>query len=260
MAGELTTFEQAIERSEHFLFLYDLLSNTRERGIRSDWARKFKAFMHWPSDSKLLRVDGDCSVLIVKDGPPGLTYDRFEHSYVSELLRSSIVSSVSSLDKYFHDKTLNKCFTLLNGPEKDLPKKLKSFELPALQAFKATKSVRGNPRARPGSQLKKAMQEKLHLSTFQNSHGVEECCALMGVGKFWTNVANELGGVWGAESAMKELEKICRRRNQIVHEADLERKISSKRYALREIERKTAQDSFEFIRSLVVAAEKVIEA
>lgn len=259
MAGELTLFNQAIERSEHFLFLYDLVSNKRTRAVRSDWADRFKGFMRWPPAARIMRVDGDCSILIIKDGPMGLTYDRFEHSYVSELLRSSLVSAVSASDKYFHDKSLNVCFKLLNGPEKDLPKKLRLLELPVVQTFKAVKKVRANSSARPGSQLKKAIQDKLHLSTFQGSHGIEECFALMGVKKVWAQIAEEWPSDVNAEDIKSKLDKVCRRRNQIVHEADLERKISSNRFALREIKRSFAQDSVDFVKDFIVAADKVIE-
>ena len=33
-------FDAAIDRANHLLTLYDLLHDSRQRGIRSDWARK----------------------------------------------------------------------------------------------------------------------------------------------------------------------------------------------------------------------------
>jgi len=259
LAKEIAVFKQAIDRSSHFLFVYGLISNQRSRAIRSDWGGRLKEFMRWPKSTRILRVDGDCSMLIIKNGPKGLTYERFEHDYASEVLRSAIVSTVSSLDKYFHDRTLNRAFTLLNGPQKNVPKKLQKFEFPAVQAFKAVKKIRNDAKSRPGSQLKIALQNKLHSITFQNSHGINECCQLMGVKDFWRLVANEMEGEWSSNSVQTELQKVIVRRNQIVHEADLERKISSSRFALRHIDKKFAESSVEFIRNFVEAADLVIE-
>ena len=147
MSKEFKTFQLAIGRSSHFLFLYDLVSNRRKRSIRSDWAKKFKALMRWNGGTRLMRVDGASSVLIIKDYTPGLTREHFSHGYASELLRSAVVSSISAMDKYFHDKALNRCFTLLNGPEKNIPKKLRRLEFSALSAFKAAKKLREDPSA-----------------------------------------------------------------------------------------------------------------
>jgi hypothetical protein len=117
LAHEKAHFDLAIERSEHFLTLYDLISNTRRRKMRSDWGKKFKKFMGWNEADKIYRIDSKYGFIIVKNPPVNLTEERFKHDYASELLRSAIVSSVSALDKYFHDRTLNMVFSNLNGPK-----------------------------------------------------------------------------------------------------------------------------------------------
>lgn len=259
MSKEFKTFQLAIERSNHFLFLFDLVSNQRKRSIRSDWAGKFKKLMHWNGSTSLMRVDGASSILIIKDPPLGLTREHFSHGYASELLRSSVVSSISAMDKYFHDKALNRCFSLLNGPEKNLPKKLKRLEFSALSAFKAAKKLREDPSARPGNQLKKVLQDKLHTITFQDVNGVNEAVELMDVKDFWRRVGTKLNPEASASYLQEHLRQYVRRRNQIVHEADLERRLKARKYAIRPIEKNYAQSCCKFISSFVEAADAVIE-
>ena len=111
------TFDATIERAEHFLTLYELLKNGRKRKPKSTWSSKFKTFMNWKQKNPIMRIDGKDSLLIIRKPSAGLTYERFEHDYLSELLRSAIVASVSSLDKYLHDIAIEKCYALLTGPE-----------------------------------------------------------------------------------------------------------------------------------------------
>lgn len=253
-----STFDQAIERAEHFLTIYDLLKNRRKRKARSDWSKKFKNFMSWPQKDRIMRVDGKGSVLVIRAPMPGLTYERFEHEYVSELLRSALVAAVSAMDRYMHDLTVDKGWALLSGPEKNIPNKLKELSVPVLVTTKALKALRENDNARPGSQVKKAMQDVLHRSTFQGSGGIEQSLQMLGVRDIWRIIANQMPGDWTAEKLKKRLDGIVKRRNQIVHEADLERKISAKKDTLRAIRKKEADDIVEWIKNFVAAVEQVV--
>ncbi|MBI3301965.1 MAG: hypothetical protein HYZ72_07800 [Deltaproteobacteria bacterium] len=40
----IDAFDAAIDRANHFLLLYDLLCDTRERNVRKDWVSSFKAW------------------------------------------------------------------------------------------------------------------------------------------------------------------------------------------------------------------------
>ena len=215
--------------------------------------------MRWPANTDILRIDGKSGMLIIKDPPSGLSKDRFEHEYASELLRFSVVAAVSAMDKYFHDRTLNECFKLLRKSESALPPKLRKLELPAHIGFAVQRRLKKNPKSRPGNDLKLELQRKLHLLTFQNSQGVSHCGQLMGVQDFWSKVAGEMGGSWTAKDIQDELECWVRRRNQIVHEADLERKISSKRYPLRDISRENAEAAIQFFKDFIAAVDAVLD-
>ncbi len=65
--------------------------------------------MHLPKGEKIVRIDGkDTNSMLVLRESLGITSDHFAHDYVSELLRSSVVNSVSAMDRYFHDLVLNR--------------------------------------------------------------------------------------------------------------------------------------------------------
>lgn len=247
-----STFDTAIARSSHFLTLYDLLHNKRKRKVRSDWSEKFKKFMNWNKSISIIRIDGKDSMLIVKT-EKGLTYDRFDHAYVSELLRSSVVAAVSALDRFMHDLVLEKCWGLLSGPESGLPKELKNLSIPVIEAKKAIDRVRKDGTARPGYQIKRAIQMVLHESTFQGPNGIETCGRMLGIKDFWGEVVKNMLNAPAKGDIIDELTRIVRRRNQIVHEADLERKIKSKKDTLREITRAEAQKAVEFVTGIVAA-------
>ena len=51
-------FDFAHERAHHFLTLYDILHNSRQRDGRKDWLKRFKGFMNWPLADEIVRIDG----------------------------------------------------------------------------------------------------------------------------------------------------------------------------------------------------------
>ena len=142
-------FDHSIKRANHFLFLYDILNDTRYRSSRSDWARKFKQLMHWPNNTEIIRIDGkDKNSILVLKNQDGVDRKHFSHDYASELLRSALVASISSLDRYIHDLIVNNCWSLLNKREEDIPKGLKKLSLPVLTTKKIIETLRKNKKAR----------------------------------------------------------------------------------------------------------------
>lgn len=216
-------FDAAIERANHLLKLYELICDTRKRNVRSDWASSFKTLMHWPAGETIVRVDGKGkqSVLVFREAC-NIDREHLAHSYLSELLRNAVVASVSALDRFLHDLIVKHSWKLLSQKEQDIPRDLMNFELSALDARKALEQLRKNSKARPGNLIKTAIQRKLHRNhTFQSADSVVRATKLLGVQNFWGKVAKEMPSRPTAEEAKATLEAITKRRNQIVHEADL---------------------------------------
>lgn len=251
-------FDYSIERAKHMLSLYDILHNSRQRSGRKDWLNKFKDLMHWPRGESIVRIDGkDRNSFLVLRESLGITSDRFAHLYVSELLRSSVVSSVSAMDRYFHDLILSKSWTLLSKSEKSVPKNLKTLPIPAYAVRKALAALRDDSSARPGNYLKNEIQNVLHKEyTFQSVSGVDTAVSMLGIKDFWKTVAGCLG--ISAENAQTKIRDIAKRRNQIVHEADIVLKTKGKEISLRDITRGEAEEIVDFISRFIVEVEKCV--
>lgn len=251
-------FDSAMLRAEHLLKLYELLHDHRQRGVRKDWAKKFNTLMHWNASEKITRIDGKgkTSVLIIREAA-GVDRQQFAHDFVCELLRSGLVASVSALDRYIHDCVVERSWKLLNRPEASIPTELKKMSLPVLETRRALDRLRRAPKSRPGNLIKKAIQDHLHLEhTFQNPDTIGHAAKMLGVKDFWSDVAKEMGTGSKAQ-VISTLREISRRRNQIVHEADILRSTRPKKPLLRQLTESDAKRWITWIRSLGEAIDRV---
>lgn len=256
----LDSFDAAIERANHLIRLYDLLHDSRSRGIRSDWASSFKSLMHWPAGETIVRVDGRDrdSVLILRESV-GIDREHFAHDYVAELLRGAVVASISALDRYLHDLVLQHCWKLLSKPESQIPNELKKIAVSVTATKRALQLLRKDPKARPGHIVKKAIQERLHRDyTFQKPDDVLKAAKMLGVLNFWQAVADEMPGAPPKGDVISYLRNIAKRRNQIVHEADLVLKTKAKEITLRDISRTDAGEWVDWITEFVNAIDRVV--
>lgn len=253
------TFDFALKRSDHFLTLYDIVHNSRQRAARSDWLSSFKGFMRWPKREKIVRIDGkDKKSLLILRESLGISRESFSHEYASELLRSSIVCSISALDRYMHDVVVDRSWTLLSQAEKNIPKELKKIRLPVLATKKALEKLKSNPTSRPGTLIKQEIQKIIHIDfTFQKKSDIEKGAKLLGVTDFWRKVAAEMPDSPSSGDIQSELTKIANRRNQIVHESDLILKTSAKEISQREITRSEALSAVKWVSSFVIALNTV---
>jgi hypothetical protein len=255
----IEVFDFALKRANHFLKLHDILHNSRQRSGRADWLDKFKKLVGWPVGETVTRIDGKDkqSILLLRESV-GVDREHFAHEYTSEILRSSVVAAISALDKYMHDIVVEQCWKLLNGPEKNIPKELAALKVPVLATKKALDRVRVDGKSRPGSQIKLEIQEMLHREfTFQNVHGIEKGAKMLGIKNFWQTVADEMPNTPSKGEVQKQLTKIARRRNKIVHEADIVRKISARNIAQNAIDHKEASDMVNWVKEFVYAMNRV---
>jgi hypothetical protein len=253
-------FDVAMERADHLLRLYDLLHDTRTYKVRADWAAKFLALMHWPKTEKIVRVDGkDRNSLLILREAAGIDRDKFTHDYLAELLRATIVATVSALDRYMHDIVIFHSWALLNRADEKIPKELKKLQIPVLSARHAVDKVRSDAKARPGVLVKEALREQLHREyTFQRPDDVQKAVLMLGVDDFWGKVAAAMPGTPKKDEVIKTLREIAQRRNQIVHEADIMRKAKAKTITMRDISARTAADWAVWMRSFVGAIDSVV--
>lgn len=85
-------FDHAMRRADHFLDLYDLVHNSRQRSIRSDWKANFISLMRWPKNEKIVRIDGkDKKAYLFSESQPGFRgkalHMTMHLNYCAELFR-----------------------------------------------------------------------------------------------------------------------------------------------------------------------------
>jgi hypothetical protein len=253
------TFDFAVKRSEHFLTFYDIVHNSRQRNARSDWLSSFKQFMRWPQRENIVRIDGKDgeSILVLRESL-GISRESLSHEYASELLRSSIVCSISALDRYMHDVVVDRSWALLSQAEKDIPNELKKIRLPVLATKKALEKLKSNPTSRPGTLIKQEIQKVIHIDfTFQKKSDIDKGAKLLGVKDFWRKVSLEMPDNPSPGDVQNELSRIAKRRNQIVHESDLILKTSAKEISQREITQLEARSAVNWVSTFVGALNAV---
>lgn len=254
-------FDHAMRRADHFLDLYDLVHNSRQRAIRSDWKSNFTSLMRWPKTEKIVRIDGkDKQSLLILRESAGLTREVFTHDYASELLRGAISAAVSALDRYMHEMVAKYFLKILNLPIESQSKEFRSICLPVNAVKRATDKLRADPAARPGNIIKEEVRKILHRDfTFQTSSSIQKAATILGVKDLWRKVAvAKNNGV--QKDIVDQLNAITRRRNQIVHEADLILQSRGREVKMRDITKQQALDVVIFMKDLVVALDKVIVA
>ena len=255
----IDSFNAAFVRASHLIQLYDLLHDSRSRGVRSDWATAFKNFMRWPNGERIVRIDGkDRNSLLILRESVGIDREHFTHDYVSELLRSSVVAAVSALDRYVHDLVVHHSWKLLSRSEAQIPTELKKIAISVTSVKAALTRLRSDRNARPGGLVKQAIQERLHRDfTFQKPDDILKASKMLGIRDFWDNVASEMPGPPSKADVISKLRDISSRRNQIVHEADLVRKTKAKEITLRDISRTDAERWVSWINDFVRAIDSV---
>jgi hypothetical protein len=109
--------------------------------------------------------------------------------------------------------------------------------------------------------IKKAIQDKLHADfTFQSPDSVLKASKMLGVTEFWSRIAENMAGTPKAGDLQERLRQIALRRNQIVHEADLERKTRHRRLSLREVSGSESKKSVEWIKEFIQVVDKVFDS
>lgn len=257
-----TTFDEAVLRADHLMRLYDLLRDRRKRGVRKDWAAKFRQVMHWPANESFVRVDGGSrETILILRGSTGLDREHFTHDYLAELLRATVVAVVAAMDRYCHDVIVQNSWKLLSRPDQAVPKELQKLSLPLTGTKKALEKLRSSPKARPGTIVKAVIQEQLHSKhTFQNAAGVEKTARFLGIEDIWVKVAKEMGPSWTNSNVKAEVDTIARRRNQIVHEADVVLRTKSNKLVLRALSESDCRRWLEFMKSFIGGIDAVIKA
>jgi hypothetical protein len=257
----IEAFEECIKRALNLAALYDACYNRRRRGIRQDWARNFKRLMHWPQKETIERADGRKIVVVIRKDAP-ISVRLLDEKKMDELLRASLVCAVSALDNYIHDIIVERVVRTIKKSEKSIHANLRNFSIPLIEVKKAVERARvregpgGRIRPRAFNIVKFAFEKQLELKTFQSPDQIAEALNMIGVAHLWESVSRRLRK--RPEYIKMNLNDVIHRRNQIVHEGDLQRIGVRITHSLREISYKWTIEAADFLVSVGRAIEDEI--
>ena len=150
----------------------------------------------------------------------GAIYQAFESQTtpvldLSDLLRSQLVMSVSSLDLYVHELVRLGMLEAYhkNRIQTDLFLRFQVAMINTLQALQ-TISIPGND-----AWLDAQIRARHGYQSFQNPDNIADAVRLISDVQLWNAVATQLGA--SSQDVRGQLSNIVNRRNQIAHEADI---------------------------------------
>lgn len=162
---------------------------------------------------------------------------------VNWLLRAAVVFAVSSLDAFFHDKIRYRAgrFKI-----ESLPESLKDFEIKLNDVNEYKKYTK-----RPGNFIRNMVVRHYATRPLQKRRDIEEALKLVGINALWSTIEPHSPT---REMALKRLNEVIQRRNQIAHEGDRAhaRKSAKK---LRNIGRVDADFSIKLVTAVVARIE-----
>lgn len=244
-------YENIMQRARRLLYLHDGLVNVRRRRIRRDWKENFCRLMRWPLNSSIERVDSRDALVILRPTAT-LGPNDFQADALDDLLRSALTFGVSGLDRYVHERVVKGIIAALKATE--LNRRQEEFSIPAVLALQAADAVRRAGRegrdVRPANEIRKRVQEMLHLRPFQNWRQVEEAFELIGI-KGLAGQLQDAYGVGDFTPIRRQLDDIVSRRHRIVHEGDLVRHERGGKTRKNDVSRKYVEESLTFLDTFV---------
>ena len=138
---------------------------------------------------------------------------------LTDLLRAQIVMIVSALDLYIHEITRIGILAVYNGERPQTDAFLR-FQVPLRSIMQGTSFEDDSEKQRPDATwLDVEIRERHGHQSFQDPNRIADAIRLFSSCELWPSVAKHLN--LDVKDVKDQLSAIVKRRNQIVHEADL---------------------------------------
>jgi len=197
-------------------------------------------------------VVGRARSLLAASATPGLPGGS-----AADLRRLGLVMGVAALDTYMHALVHQRAYW--NSP---LPKGLAQLDVRfddlVSLADSAVEARRRGVDGRPRVAAKNVLQKRLLRETFQKFDSVSDALAMAGASKVWAVVATQMTPATTPAAIKARLDRIVGRRNQIVHEGDLQRQSRPRHPRLNGLTRAEAEDDVDYIAEVVHAIDAVV--
>ncbi len=165
----------------------------------------------------------------------------------SDILRSCIVLGISALDAFVHDVVRIGMMQILRDDGNGRP------QTQAYKGFKFTlQQIHFDS---DYSWLERRVYEEHSEKSFQNPKAIAEAIKHISEKDLWKEVSKELSDI-SADQIKQRLKLIVTRRNQIAHEADMDKELSPP--SKRSIDSKDVKEYVDFIENLANAMYEIL--
>lgn len=174
----------------------------------------------------------------------------------SELLRAALVTSVSAMDAYFHDKIARNISGTIKRKAPHFPEELVSLlsegknKDDVVRAFLSI-SITDRPLAHVSTQVNRILSER----TYQDPGKIEQGLRIIGINDFWRSVAATLNA--DPDQLKRQILRYVKRRHSIVHVGDLGTSKKT-RHQVRKITPSFSRECVDSIEQFIHAADDIV--
>ncbi|MCS6521358.1 HEPN domain-containing protein [Curtobacterium citreum] len=169
-----------------------------------------------------------------------------------DLRRSALALGVAALDTYLH-------WALAKAPLKKMPSALKNLDVPFGELVELSEAMAASRTTiRPKVRVRHTLERVILAHTFQSSRGVGDAMQMLGTRKAFAKIETKINPAQKAQSIQDQLNRIVRRRNQVVHEGDMQRQSRPRRIAREPVDTAEVADDLTWLRGLVQAIDEVL--
>lgn len=169
-----------------------------------------------------------------------------------DMCRFALAQGVAALDTYVH-------WAIADVPFKQMPAALARLEVPFGDMVALSDAVLENrTRIRPSVRARRVLERVILTKTFQSSRGIEEGMLLLGVRNAFAKISHEITPHQQSGELKTRLDRIVLRRNQVVHEGDLQRKSRPQGISRERVNVDSIREDIAWLRTLIEAIDKVL--
>lgn len=169
-----------------------------------------------------------------------------------DMCRFALAQGVAALDTYVH-------WAIADVPFKQMSTALARLEVPFGDMVALSDAVLENRTGiRPGVRARRVLERVILTKTFQSSRGVEEGMLLLGVRNAFAKISQEIAPHQQTADLKTRLDRIVLRRNQVVHEGDLQRQSRPQVINRERVNADSIKADIAWLRTLIEAIDKVL--
>lgn len=171
-----------------------------------------------------------------------------------DLLRSTLAFSVAALETYLH-------WAIADTPlaASTLPSALGGLDVPLADMVALSEAVVADRQSiRPKARVRNTLERVILEHTFQSPKGVADALLMLGKRNAFAKISSAIRPAQTAQEIQVRLGGIVRRRNQIVHEGDLQRQSRPQNLRREPVQLAAVQSDIAWLRTFVHAIDAIL--